>query len=336
MLRIAINGYGRIGRNFHRLTLDRPDMKVVAINSRANVDMRAHLLKHDSLHGRCHADVQVRDGHMIVNGRQVKIFAHKFIEEIPWKDENIDVVIDATGKNVTYENASKHLKSGAKRVIVSAPMKDDTPTFVIGVNEDQLKPEYHVVSNASCTTNCITPVLMVLDREFGIKNAFVSSIHAFTGSQNLLDNSNRDFRRARSTVMSIIPTTTGSIKAAGLILTNLKGKLDGLAFRVPIATSSCADMRLVFEKKVTSKMINDALTKASKEERLDGILGVNDEDLVSIDFKTDDRSAIVDTLLTKVVDGKYAQLVVWYDNEWAYAKRLVELALKVGELIEGR
>lgn len=333
MLKIAINGYGRIGRNFHRQIIGEKDMRVVAINTRADTEMRSYLLKYDSLHGPCQHPVEVQDDKMIVDGHEVKNFAFKEIKDIPWNDEDIDIVVDSTGCNTTFELASQHIDAGAKRVVISAPMKDDTPTFVIGVNEKDLKAEHTVVSNASCTTNCIAPVMMIMDDHFGIENAFASSIHSYTSSQNLLDNNASDFRRARSAVMSVIPTTTGSIKSVQLILPNLKGKVDGMAFRVPIATSSVADMRFVLKKDASAEEINNIFKEEAKKAELEGIIMVNEEPLVSIDFKTDPHSSIIDAPSTKVVDGKYVQMLAWYDNEWAYAKRLVELAKMVGKHI---
>lgn len=330
MIRVAINGYGRIGRNVHRLFIKDPEILVVAINTRRiDAPMRAHLLKYDSLHGKLDCEIIPKDDHILVDGEKVMLTAKS--GDFPWNKLGVDVVIDATGKNTLYDLAHKHIECGAKKVVVSAPMKDDTATFVIGVNDDQLTKDQDVISNASCTTNCIAPILMLLDETFGIENAIVSSIHSFTTSQNLLDNSGRDLRRARSAVQSVIPTTTGSIKATALILPNLKGKIDGMAFRVPIATSSLADMRIVLKKNTDVTEINDFFRKAS--DRLKGILGVSDEPLVSIDFKTDPRSSIVDTLLTKVVGGKHLQIISWYDNEWGYAKRLTELVKKVGQFL---
>jgi len=334
MIRVAIHGYGRIGRNVHRNLINHASIKVVAINARSSSsEMRVHLLKYDSLHGKCEADIKLEGETMIVNGDRISLLKEREIKNLPWQDLKVDIVIDATGVNRTYETASQHLKAGAKKVIVSAPMKDTTPTYVIGVNEDQLTADDDVISNASCTTNCIAPVLMIMDKEFGIENAMISSIHSFTTSQNILDNNGSDFRRCRSAVESVIPTTTGSVKATGLILPNLKGKLDGMAFRVPLATSSCADMTLVLKKETTADEINQKLKIASKEVRLKGILGVCEEPLVSIDFKTDPRSSIIDALSTKVVQGKYVQIIAWYDNEWAYARRLTELVGLVGKYL---
>ncbi|MCT4592565.1 MAG: glyceraldehyde-3-phosphate dehydrogenase [Candidatus Gracilibacteria bacterium] len=329
MLKVGINGYGRIGRNVHRLLLDNPNIEVVAINSRADAQMRSHLLKYDSLHGRLENKISYKENSLFVDGKEIKNLAIKEASEIPWGKLGVDVVLESTGSAKTYDLASRHLEGGAKKVLVTAPMKDDTPTFVFGVNEDRLSPELNVVSNASCTTNCIAPALKIIIEEYGIKNAFATSLHSFTHSQNLLDNSGRDLRRARSAVQSLIPTTTGSIKATSKIIPELSGKLDGLAFRVPIATSSVCDVRLVLEKEATTEEINELFRKRKEEPRLKGILDVCDEQLVSIDFKTNTSSSILDTELTKVIDGKYVQIMLWYDNEWGYAARLVDILKKL-------
>jgi len=325
MLRIAINGYGRIGRNVHRLLLENSNIEVVAINSRADTEMRAHLFKYDSLHGRIENKVEVKDGNMYVDDKEIKILSIKDKKDLPWKELNVDVVLEASGKAKTYEIAAEHLEAGAKKVLVSAPMKDDTPTFVFGINEEQLTADLKVVSNASCTTNCIAPVLNIIDQEYGIENVFVSSIHSFTHSQNLLDNSGRDLRRSRSAVQSVIPTTTGSIKATAQLLPNLKGKIDGLAYRVPIATSSVCDVTLTLNSETNDTEFNNFVRTKTNEERLNRIVDVCDEPLVSIDFKTNTHSSILDSLSTKVLQGKHVQILLWYDNEWGYAARLVDM-----------
>ncbi len=331
MIPIAINGYGRIGRNVHRQLIGHPEVEVIAINGRTHdPKMRAHLLKYDSLHGKCEAEIKVEGNDMVVNGHKVRLLAESDIENLPWKDLNIDIVIEATGKAKTYDVAAKHIEAGAKKVVVSAPMKDDTPTFVVGINEDQLKKEDNVISNASCTTNCIAPVLKVMDENFGIENVIVSSIHSTTSSQNILDNYSSDYRRARSALLSIIPTTTGSVKATALVLPQLKGKIDGLAFRIPLPTTSCEDMKLVLQKETTAEEINQTIKKAAQTERLKGVLGICEEPLVSVDFKTDSHSAIVDAISTKVIQGKYVQMLAWYDNEWGYAMRLTEMVMLLG------
>lgn len=333
MLRVAINGYGRIGRNVHRQLLGNPNIKIVAINSRSDAEMRAHLLKYDSLHGLIENKVEVKDGNIFVDNKEIKVLSIKDIHDLPWEELEVDVVLEATGKAKTYEIAAQHLESGAKKVLVTAPMKDDTPTFVFGINEDMLTDELRVISNASCTTNCIAPVLSIIDDKYGIENCFVSSIHSFTHSQNLLDNTGRDLRRTRSAVQSVIPTTTGSIKATSQLLPNLKGKIDGLAYRVPIATSSVCDVTLTLNSKTSAEELNEFVRGKTKEERLNKIVDVCDEPLVSIDFKTNTHSSILDSISTKVLQDKHVQLLLWYDNEWGYAARLVdmlELLRKVG------
>lgn len=325
MLRVALNGYGRIGRNVHRLLLDNPQIQVVAINARSDTEMRAHLLEYDSLHGKIKNKIQIKNNNLIVDGNEVKILQTKDARDLPWKELQIDVVLEATGKAKTYAMAARHLEAGAKRVLVTAPMKDDTPTFVFGVNEQDLTADLKVISNASCTTNCIAPVLNLIDQQYGIENVFVSSIHSFTHSQNLLDNSGRDLRRARSAVQSVIPTTTGSIKATAQLLPNLTGKIDGLAYRVPIATSSVCDVTLVLNQKTKAEELNEFIRQKAKEKRLQSIIDVCDKPLVSIDFKTNTHSSILDSISTKVLQGKYAQILLWYDNEWGYAARLIDI-----------
>lgn len=325
MLRIAINGYGRIGRNVHRILLGNPNIEIVAINSRADAEMRAHLFKYDSLHGRIDNDVQVKNGNIFVDDKEIKILSIKDAKDLPWAELNVDIVLEATGKAKTYEIAAEHLKAGAKKVLVTAPMKDDTPTFVFGINEEKLTNDLKVISNASCTTNCIAPVLNIIEKEYGIENVFVSSIHSFTHSQNLLDNTGRDLRRSRSAVQSVIPTTTGSIKATSRLLPKLEGKIDGLAYRVPIATSSVCDVTMTLNKKITAEELNEFIRGKTKEDRLNRIVDVCDEPLVSIDFKTNTHSSILDALSTKVLQGKHVQLLLWYDNEWGYAARLIDM-----------
>lgn len=327
MIKVGLNGYGRIGRNVHRILLARDrGIEIVAINARSeDSQMRAHLLKYDSLHGKIKNEIVPNGNKMTIDGKDVHCLAIKDASEIPWKDYDVDIVLECTGKAKDYEMASRHLKGGAKKVLVSAPMKDDTPTFVIGVNEKDMKPEYKVVSNASCTTNCIAPPLKLIHKKWGIINAFVSSIHSFTHSQNLLDNSGKDLRRCRSAVQSVIPTTTGAIKATAKIIPELEGKLDGMAYRVPIATSSVCDIVMHLEKKTDEKEINDFFRQIARDPYYEPIIDFCDEPLVSIDFKTNPHSSIIDTDLTKVVGRNYVKLIAWYDNEWGYACRLVDM-----------
>jgi len=324
-MKVGLNGYGRIGRNVHRILLDHPDIEVVAINARSEDNaMRAHLLKYDSLHGKIKNEIKPNGDKITVDGKDVRCFSVKDASEIPWSDVGVDLVLECTGKAKTYDIAARHLAGGVKKVLVSAPMKDDTPTFVIGVNEKDLTSDISVLSNASCTTNCIAPPLKLIHEKWGIKNASVSSIHSFTHSQNLLDNSGKDLRRCRSAVQSVIPTTTGAVKATAQVIPALKGKMDGMAYRVPIATSSICDIVLHLEKPITKEEINEYFRSIARDPYYEPIIDVSDEPLVSIDYKTNPHSCILDLELTQVTgDGSYVKLFAWYDNEWGYACRLV-------------
>lgn len=327
MIKVGLNGYGRIGRIVHRILLQRQNgIEVVAVNARSeDTRMRAHLLKYDSLHGKMPNDISHDEQNILIDGKKVRCLAVKDASEIPWKENDVNLVLECTGKAKTYDIASRHLATGVEKVIVSAPMKDDTPTFVLGVNEKDLKSEYKVISNASCTTNCVAPLLKLLHENWGILSASVSSIHSFTHSQNLLDNSGRDLRRCRSAVQSVIPTTTGAVKATAQIIPELKGKVDGMAYRVPIATSSVCDIVCHLEKGTTTDEINDFFRKIARDPYYEPLIDYSDEPLVSIDFKTNPHSSIIDTELTQVTDDKYLKLIAWYDNEWGYANRLVDM-----------
>mgnify|MGYP001327974385 CR=1 FL=1 len=327
MIRIGINGYGRIGRGIHRQTLDIENIQVVAVNSRAGADSHALLLKRDSIYGTLDAEVEVEGNDLKVNGEIIKVFQERDPENVPWGDLDVDVVIESTGKFTKRGDAKRHIQSGAKKVVITAPCKDETvQTLVMGVNHEQYDPHnFDVVSNASCTTNALAPTMKVLDEVFGVENAIVTSIHAFTYTQNLLDNSNLDdFRRARATTESIIPTTTGAMAAISQVLPSLDGKVQGMAFRVPIPTVSVLDMKVRFNGPVTADEINEAFLKAESEQMM-GILGTSDEPLVSVDYRGDTRSAIIDMISTKVAGDRDAQLIVWYDNEWGYISRVVDL-----------
>ena len=327
MIRVGINGYGRIGRGVHRQAIVSDDIKIVAINSRAGADSHALLLKRDSVYGTLDAEVSVEGKDLKVNNEIVKVFQEKDPENVPWGDLDVDVVIESTGKFTKQGDAKRHMKSGAKKVLITAPCKDETvQTLVMGVNHKDYDPNnYSVVSNASCTTNCLAPTMKVLVENFGVNNAVVTSIHALTYTQNLLDNSSSgDFRRARATMSSVIPTTTGAMAAISQVLPELDGKVCGMAFPVPTLCVSCLDMAVTFDRKVTVDEINEAFLKAESEELM-GVLGTSSEPLVSIDYKGDTRSCIVDLLSTKVVNGKTAQIIVWYDNEWGYISRVSDL-----------
>jgi glyceraldehyde 3-phosphate dehydrogenase len=327
MLKIGLNGYGRIGRIVHRILLNNPNIQIVAINARSeDAKMRAHLLKYDSVHGNIDNDIQAKgDNKIVVDGKEIQCIATKDASEVPWKNHGVDIVLECTGKAKTYDIASRHLVGGAKKVLVSAPMKDSTPTFVMGVNEKELKSEHNVISNASCTTNCIAPPLKLISAKWGIESASVSSIHSFTHSQNLLDNSNRDLRRARSAVMSVIPTTTGAVKATADIIPELKGKLDGMAYRVPVATSSVCDVVIQLKNKITREEFNDYFRQIARDPYFETIIDYCDEPLVSIDYKSNPHSSILDTELTQIIGDKTLKILLWYDNEWGYANRLVDM-----------
>lgn len=333
MVKIGLNGYGRIGRLAHRIILEGgTDLEVVAINARSeDTQMRAHLLKYDSLHGKLENEIYGEGNKVMIDGKAVTCLAVKDAREIPWTDYGVDIVLECTGKAKNYDMAARHLATGIKKVLVSAPMKDNTPTYVIGVNEEDLKPEDKVVSNASCTTNCIAPPLKLILEKWGIKSASISTIHSFTHSQNLLDNSGRDLRRARSAVQSVIPTTTGSIKATQQIIPGLAGKIDGMAYRVPIATSSVADMVIELEKPTTVEEVNAFFRQIARDPYYENLIDYSDEPLVSIDFKGNRHSSIIDTELTQVIGGTTLKLICWYDNEFGYANRLVDMMERMGK-----
>jgi len=327
MLKIGLNGYGRIGRLVHRILLQNDlGMEIVAINARSeDTEMRSHLLKYDSLHGKLENNIRGEGNKILIDDKAVTCLAVKDAREIPWRDYGVDIVLECTGKAKTYDIAARHLETGIRKVLVSAPMKDDTPTFVIGVNDKDMTGDEKVISNASCTTNCIAPPIKLIQDKWGIKSASVSSIHSFTHSQNLLDNSGRDRRRARSAVQSVIPTTTGAVKATAQIIPELEGKIDGMAYRVPIATSSVCDMVMELENPTTKEEINDFFRKISRNPEYEAIIDYSDEPLVSIDYKGNPHSCIIDTDLTQVINGHTVKLIAWYDNEYGYAYRLVDL-----------
>lgn len=336
MLKIAINGYGRIGRNVHRQFLERfaDKVEVVAVNASSDSATRAYLLEYDSLHGKFPAEIAVQDeDNFTVNGKPVRVVKERDPTKCPWKELGVDIVVEATGHFTNHDGAYGHITAGAKRVVVTAPMKDETPTYVIGVNDDELDTSLEVISNASCTTNCIAPVIKSIDAALGIEKLLVGSVHAFTVTQNLLDNKpeGSDFRRSRAATLSIIPTKTGAVKACGVIFPHLVGKMDGMAFRVPVPTVSCAYMAFTVSKNTDVDAVNDILKKAAADPAMKGVLAVSEKELVSIDFQTDPHSSIVDAGFTKVVDGNGIQILSWYDNEWGYAMRVTEMVLMVGD-----
>ncbi|NEN25188.1 type I glyceraldehyde-3-phosphate dehydrogenase [Cryomorpha ignava] len=328
MKKIAINGFGRIGRLTFRELLTKSNVEVVAINDLTDAHTLAHLLKYDSNQGRFDGEVgyEGKDS-LIVNGKKIKLFAERDPENLPWKELEIDVVAECTGIFRSTESAGKHLKAGAKRVIISAPADDDVKTVVIGVNEDTITDADKIISNASCTTNCLAPIAMVLDEEFGIKQGFINTIHAYTADQNLQDAPHRDLRRARAAAQSMIPTTTGAASAVGLVLPNLKGKLDGIATRVPVAVGSMTDLVAVLNREVTAAEINAAIKKAANG-KLKGIVEYTEDPIVSVDIVGSRYSSIFDSGIT-LADGNMIKVVAWYDNEYGYSSRTAELIAMV-------
>lgn len=328
MIRVAINGFGRIGRNFMRCWLGRENsnMEVVAINDTSDPKTNSHLLKYDTMLGTFKADISHDDNSIIVNGKTVKCTSDRNPENLPWKDWEIDLIIESTGVFTSKEGASKHLTAGAKKVLITAPGKNDDGTFVVGVNDQNYDHDKHVViSNASCTTNCLAPFAKVLNDNFGIIKGLMTTTHSYTGDQRLLDASHRDVRRARAAAMNIVPTTTGAAKAVALVLPELKGKLNGLALRVPTPNVSVVDLVVNVEKKTFAEEVNQVLKDAA-EGHLKGILEYSDLELVSSDYRGHDASSIVDASLTMVMDGDMVKVVAWYDNEWGYSQRVVDLA----------
>jgi glyceraldehyde 3-phosphate dehydrogenase len=327
--KIAINGFGRIGRMVFRKAILEENLEVVAINASYPAETLAHLIKYDSNHGQFAGEVIPADDHLIVNGKTVKLLSNRNPAELPWKELKIDIVIEATGKFNSRDKAALHLDAGAKKVIITAPGSNEDITIVMGVNESALDLEKHdVISNASCTTNCLAPVAKVLDDTFGIENGLMTTVHAYTNDQNNIDNPHKDLRRARSCGQSIIPTSTGAAKALSLVLPQLKGKLHGMALRVPTPNVSLVDLVVDLKREVTIDEINDAFYLASKG-KLNGILDITTEPLVSIDFNTNEHSAIIDGLSTMVIGANKVKVLAWYDNEWGYSCRVVDLTKHV-------
>jgi glyceraldehyde 3-phosphate dehydrogenase len=326
-IRIGINGFGRIGRNMLRASWNDPDIDYIAVNDITDARTLAHLLKYDSVLGAFKADVEATGDAVIVNGKKLRVLAEKDVGKLPWKDLGVSVVIESTGKYTKRTDVVQHIeKGGAAKVIVSAPATDPDVTLVLGVNEKTYdRAKHHVISNASCTTNCLAPVVKVLHETFGVEKGFMTTIHSYTNDQKILDAPHKDLRRARAAAISQIPTTTGAAKAVGLVIPELKGRIDGFSVRVPTPNVSLVDFVAVLKKTTTAEEINAAF-KSSAEGPLKGILGVTDEPLVSVDFMGDPRSGIVDLLSTKVIDGNLAKVIAWYDNEWGYSCRLVDLA----------
>ena len=332
-LKIAVNGFGRIGRNFFRACKGVKDIDVVAINDLTDAKTLAHLLKYDSVHGIFGSDVTFGEGMLIVDGKQIKVIAERSPEKLPWKDMGIDIVIESTGLFTDRANASKHLDAGAQWVIISAPAKEPDLTVCLGVNEETLDPLKHrIISNASCTTNCLAPVAKVLMNEFGIVRGLVTTVHSYTNDQRILDLPHKDLRRARAAALSMIPTTTGAAKAVGLVLPELQGKLDGMAIRVPTPNVSVVDLVAELNKDVSTDDVRAALKRAA-DGPMKGILQYVEEPLVSCDFNGNAHSSIVDAALTKVIEKRMVKVISWYDNEWGYSSRVRDLALYIGKRI---
>ncbi len=325
-VKVAINGFGRIGRNAFKVALEKGEgWEIVAINDLTNPATLAHLLKYDTLYGKFDGEISVADNAILVNGKEIKIFAEKDPEQLPWKALGVDIVIEATGIFRSKDKAMKHINAGAKKVIITAPAKKEDITIVMGVNEGAYDPaNHHVISNASCTTNCLAPFAKILDEKYGIKKGLMTTIHAYTNDQRILDLPHEDLRRARAAGQSIIPTTTGAAEAVALVLPQLKGKLSGMAMRVPTPTVSVVDLVVELGQAATAEDINNAL-KAAAEGELKGILKYSDEPLVSADYRQDPHSSIVDGLSTSVIGDNMAKIVSWYDNEWGYSVRVVDL-----------
>jgi glyceraldehyde 3-phosphate dehydrogenase len=328
-LKVGINGFGRIGRNIMRAALQRKDLDFVAVNDLTDAKTLAHLLKYDSVLGNLDAHVEAREGAIAVDGDEFKVLAVKDPAQLPWKDLGVDVVFEGTGKFTKRDDAAKHLAAGAKKVVITAPAANPDVTVVLGVNDGAYdKSKHHIVSNASCTTNCLAPVAKVIDESFGITRGWMTTVHAYTNDQNLLDLPHKDLRRARAAAMSIIPTTTGAAKAVGEVLPQLKGKLDGIAMRVPTPNVSVVDLVVLLGRKASAEDVNAAL-KAAAEGPMKGILQFCTDPLVSIDFRGNAHSSIVDAAYTKVMDGDFLKVMAWYDNEWGYSTRCVDLLDKL-------
>jgi len=337
-LRVAINGFGRIGRNVLRCAKQsgRTDMDFVAINDLTDAATLAHLLKYDSVHRRYPGAVSSGPNAIRVDGDDIRVCAEKDPAKLPWKDLGVDIVIESTGIFTDRAGAAKHLEAGARKVIISAPAKKEDITVVLGVNEGSYDPEkHHVISNASCTTNALAPVVKVLHERFGVRHGLMTTVHSYTNDQSVLDLPHKDLRRARAAAMSMIPTTTGAAKATGLVLPEMAGRIDGISIRVPTSDVSVVDLVAEVEKNTTKEEVNAAF-KAAEAGAMKGILGVSDEPLVSVDYTGDPRSSVVDSLSTAVMAGNMVKVLSWYDNEWGYSSRVVDLTAYIGERLPSK
>lgn len=333
---IAINGFGRIGRMVFRQMILEDDVEIVAVNASYPSETLAHLLKYDTNHGTFEGEIIAEEEALVINGKRVQLVSNRDPLKLPWKELGVDIVIEATGKFNARDKAALHIEAGAKKVILTAPGKNEDITVVLGVNDDKLDINKHeVISNASCTTNCLAPVTKILNDKFGIENGLMTTVHAFTTDQNNLDNPHKDMRRARSCAQSIIPTSTGAAKALALVLPELEGKIHGMALRVPTPNVSLVDLVVDLKQSVTAEMINNAFIEASKG-YMKGIVRFTTEPLVSVDFNTSSESAIVDGLSTIVIGDRKVKVLAWYDNEWGYSARVVDLAKKVGNALKSK
>lgn len=331
-MKIGINGFGRIGRLAFRAAINRSDIEVVGINDLVEPDYLAYMLKYDSTHGRFDGTVEVKDGHLIVNGKTIRVTAERDPANLKWDEVGAEVIVESTGFFLTQETAQKHIDAGAKRVVMSAPAKDDTPTFVMGVNHNELKAEYTIVSNASCTTNCLAPLAKVLNDNFGITEGLMTTVHAVTATQKTVDGpSVKDWRGGRGAYQNIIPSSTGAAKAVGLVLPELKGKLTGMSMRVPTADVSVVDLTVRLEKGASYEEIKEVMKEASEGE-LKGILGYTEDDVVSSDFIGDARTSIFDAKAGISLNDNFVKVVAWYDNEWGYSNKIIDLVQEVGKL----
>ena len=334
-VRVGINGFGRIGRLVMRAAFEakRTDLEFVAVNDLGSAQANAHMLKHDSAHGRFPGEVSATDDAIVVDGTRVQVLSERDPAKLPWGELGVDIVMECTGLFANKAAAAKHLEAGAKKVLVSAPCAEADLTVVYGVNDDKLSAEHSVVSNGSCTTNCLVPVAYVLDQTVGIRHGFMTTIHSYTGDQRTVDTLHKDLRRARAAAVSMIPTSTGAARAVGLVLPELKGKLDGTAIRVPTPNVSLIDLTIEAQRDTTVEEVNTAMVEAAKGNRLDGVLAVNDEPLVSTDFNHSPASSTFDLSETQVLDGSFVRVLSWYDNEWGFSNRMSDVAVVMGKLL---
>ncbi|MBW8793123.1 type I glyceraldehyde-3-phosphate dehydrogenase [Streptomyces sp. 900105755] len=332
-IRVGINGFGRIGRNYFRALLEQgADIEIVAVNDLGDTATTAHLLKYDTILGRLKAEVSHTADTITVDGHTIKVLSERNPADIPWGELGVDIVIESTGIFTNKDDAAKHIAGGAKKVLISAPAKNEDITIVMGVNQDKYDAaNHHVISNASCTTNCVAPMAKVLDENFGIVKGLMTTVHAYTNDQRILDFPHKDLRRARAAAENIIPTTTGAAKATALVLPQLKGKLDGIAMRVPVPTGSATDLVVTLQREVTKDEVNAAFKKAAEDGDLKGYLAYTEDEIVSSDIVGDPASCTFDSSLTMVQEGNTVKILGWYDNEWGYSNRLVDLTVFVGE-----